>query len=178
MYTVDELKSMSTDEMIDTFSITINGDGIRFRNLGLKPEHVEVFRARKSEIIDRINAREEERADRQRRIDAIPGLDELKDAMWTVSSHRAKVARIMEEGTSIFPATPDVDLNAIRAKYPRAAAYIIAREWTLAANDKKAELGKIAQNKIIYSDSNEEAVAAIDEMKKAFSAYCEAHMWD
>ena len=66
-------------------------------------------------------------------------------------------------------------IDALKAKYPRAAAYLKAREWGCAAHYVKAKAGRDAEERII---NGEDHATVIAEMEKSWDAYCDGTAWD
>ena len=66
-------------------------------------------------------------------------------------------------------------IYALQAKYPRAAAYLKAREWGCAAHYVKAKAGRDAEERII---NGEDHATVIAEMEKSWDAYCDGKAWD
>lgn len=118
------------------------------------------------------------RAERDAKIQAIPGLAEIERA-------RADLAAWHEEWEASFDGEggggigvrpkPKYDLKAMYAQYPKAAAYLEAREYSRSENIAKAGAGEAAVKKIL---DGEDCNAAIAEMEAAWSKYCMDHAWD
>lgn len=141
------------------------------------------FKARKPEIVAELQARREaERAalqERQSKIDAIEGLVEIQEAQEKMNQwHRRFNASFSGPnacgGFGVGP-RPNVDIDALKAKYPRAAAYLKAREWGCAAHYVKAKAGRDAEERII---NGEDHATVIAEMEKSRDAYCDGKAWD
>ena len=127
-----------------------------------------------------IAAREEARrqaAARQARIDAIPGLKEIRALIEAQASWRNELTRQMdsEDGCTSMPGYPEGDVKALCAQYPRAAAYLRAEAWAEAENDVKSEAGAVAREKIINGEPYE---AALAEMEQTWQTHVRSHMWD
>lgn len=118
------------------------------------------------------------RAEREAKIQAIPGLAEIEHA-------RADLAAWHEEWEASFEGEggggigvrpkPKYDLKAMYDQYPKAVAYIKAREYSRSENIAKASAGEVAARKIL---SGEDYNAAIAEMEAAWAKYCMDHAWD
>lgn len=127
-----------------------------------------------------IAAREEARrqaAARQARIDAIPGLKEIRALIEAQASWRNELTRQMdsEDGCTSMPGYPEGDVEALYARYPRAAAYLRAEAWAEAENDARSQAGAVALEKILDGEPYEEALA---EMEQTWQAHVSSHMWD
>lgn len=108
----------------------------------------------------------------------IPGLDILQDAICAVNKYHNDFEKMMNDEFNDGvnpPKNPNTDLNALRAQYPVAAAYLKAESWSRARHDVKSNAGSRAMIKI---ESGENAEAAIVEMESEWSKNCEEHMFD
>lgn len=141
------------------------------------------FKARKPEIVKELQARREaERAaweGQQAKIDAIEGLAEIREAREKMNQwHRRFNSSFSGPnacgGFGVGP-RPNVDIDALKAKYPRAAAYLKAREWGCASHYVKSKAGRDAEERIINGDDH---VTVIAEMEKSWNAYCDGKAWD
>lgn len=115
---------------------------------------------------------------RQEKIDAIEGLREIHDAKEAWSRYHDAFNRMMEDQDNdgaCPPTRPTVSVEELNAKYPRAAAYIKAENYSCAANYAKSSAGRKALEKIINGEDYAQAIA---DMEAEWSAYCDAHIWD
>lgn len=106
---------------------------------------------------------------------AIPGVKELTDARKALANYRDAYNRAWERGDGRLPMRPSIDLNALGAQFPRAAALLKAEEWAAADNDVKASAGRAAADAIINGEDYAEAITA---MEKQWSDHCNEHMWN
>jgi hypothetical protein len=126
----------------------------------------------KTDIINYLLSKEaEERkaaAERMAKIEAIEGLKELENAIieWNNYSRSLRNNFDNEYKSSILPTAPKVTVDELKKKYPRAAAYLLADNWSLSNNYKKADAGRKALEKIINGDDYDKA---IEEMKAEFT---------
>ena len=120
-------------------------------------------------------AKEKAHAERQAKINAIEGLEELEYTIRAWEDYHEAFNRAMEEGDGFFPAMPSVKVEEVSNKYPRAAAYITARGWSRSANYAKASAGAKALEAIINGEDHEQAVKA---MNAEWTAYCNERIWD
>jgi len=146
--------------------------------------HLEEIKARKEEILSYFAAQhaavETARKDREAKINAIEGLNELQEAIEAEVEHHAAFTRMMEnEGQSgngaLLPSLPEVSSKDLKAQYPRAAAYLKAQNYSLASNYAKASAGKKALERIIKGEDYEKVLA---DMEAEWSAHCEGNMWN
>ena len=132
-----------------------------------------------SVLLARRDARIQAEAERQARIDAIPGLAEIRAAKEEIEEWDRKFAATFAGpnacgGLGMGP-RPAHDIPAMLAKYPRAAAYLKAEAWARGAHYAKVAAGKAALEKIIQG---EDFAAALAEMEAAWAAHCDEHAWD
>lgn len=124
------------------------------------------------------DAEEAAAKDRQEKINAIEGLQEIRDAKEAWYRYHDEFERMMDSeynDGACPPKEPTVNIEELKSKYPRAAAYIMAENYNCAANYAKSSAGKKALEKIINGEDYAQAIA---EMESEWSAYCEAHIWD
>ena len=115
---------------------------------------------------------------RQEKINAIDGLQEIYDARNAWSRYRKNFRRMMDDQDNDGarpPVQPTANIDALNTKYPRAAAYVKAEDYSYAANYAKSSAGRKALEKIINGEDYAQAIA---DMEAEWSAYCEAHIWD
>lgn len=143
------------------------------------PAYAAYVKAHKPEIMAFLLNREEMEKkaveERQAKIDAIEGLKEIEAAKEAVLNWRQKFNKAMEDGDGILPCKPDVDLEALYAKFPRAAAYRKAEAGSLASHYTKASVYKEALERIINGEDYEKALADADTEWKE---YLVEHIWD
>lgn len=141
-----------------------------------------LWRAEIEEIKAQLNAEKaaKEAADkaRQNKIEAIEGLKEIRAAINAQARYREELVQMMEDEDNDGirpPKRPDPDIAALKAKYPRAAAYIKAENYSCAEHYAKADAGRAALEKIINGGDFAQAIA---DMEHEWSAYCRDHIWD
>lgn len=109
---------------------------------------------------------------------SIDGLSELQGAINAWMQYGADLERMMgdEYNDGVRPPhKPTVSITALRAKYARAAAYIDAQTFADADHYAKAAAGRTAMQAIL---TGEDHTAAMATMQAAWTAYCDAHVWD
>lgn len=171
-------------ELISKFGLKLghkNGKpGIRITEK-VNQKQVDQIKALKDEIIGELQEREAaHRAaaeEREAKINAIEGLKELQKAISAEEDYHREFNRRMENEalSSFLPARPAVSSKDIRAKYPRAAAYIKAENWKWASNYAKSGAGEKALERIINGEDHEQVMA---DMESEWSAHCQERMWD
>lgn len=106
------------------------------------------------------------------KIDAIEGLNELRKAINDIDRYHRAFDRMMEDENNDGvrpPKRPTMNVEELKAKYPRAAAYLKAEKFATGAHYVKANAGSKALDKII---NGEDYTAAIAEMEAEWSEYC------
>lgn len=134
----------------------------------------------KSEILSMLTekAEEEKKAAeiRQRKIDSIPGLNEIRAAMEDLAEWEQEWESSFDDvGGLGVRKRPNYDFMAMYEKYPVAHAYLTAESYAFASNYAKAEAGHRALEAIINGADPEETVKA---MEAEWDAYCTNHIWD
>ena len=176
---------MTVNEMIKKYRLTLakrNGeDAIRVGKKVSKAT-IEEIRKAKPEIIAELKRREAEKKAayeaRQARINAIEGLKELQRAIAAEEAYREALNDMMEDEYNDGarpPKKPEISVKELKEKYPRAAAYLKAENWSLASNYIKAGAGQKAKERIISGEDYNQVIA---EMEKEWSDYCKERMWD
>lgn len=108
--------------------------------------------------------------ERKAKVAAIEGLAEIRAAIkaW-VNYHKAKTQ--FERGEIEFedvPAHNPGEVDELKKKYPRAAAYLEAERWIYSENPVKVRLASRAFEKILDGEDPE---AVIQEMSKGLDAF-------
>ena len=184
---------MTAQEMIKRYDISLHTvwddssnyfmptGKIYYRGVKTEAERAAIG-AKKEEILSILMPEWEEKKkahdERQAKIDAIEGLREICAAKAELDAWQAKFERSFYGpnacgGLGVGP-KPAHDIDAMKRAYPRAAAYLMAKDWSFSDHDVQASAGKAALEKII---NGEDYSAAIDEMEKKWSDFCDAH-WD
>lgn len=138
------------------------------------------IKARKAEILawfDQKAAAEKAAAEaRQRKINAIPGLAEIKAAIVDLAAWHAELNASFDDcGGLGVRSKPEYDMDALNALYPRAAAYIKAESWSTASNHAKAGAGQKALDRII---NGEPEATVIADMEREWDAHVTGQIWD
>ncbi len=137
-------------------------------------EHI---RANKATFVAEIKKVEAEKVEREANIKDIEGLQELKNAINAEERYRHEFDRRMEDEmlSSIAPDKPKVSVQELKAKYPRAAAYIKAESWKNSSNVRKYNAGKKALERIVAGEDYEQVLA---DMEAEWTEYTRTRMWD
>lgn len=180
--TTQELK-----DLITRYSLTLainpkTGCEVIYSNYGERIKRdgaVLLIRENKPEIIACIKAEkaQAEAADKARKeaIDGIEGLKEIQAAMADLENWQYEFERSFDDvgGLGVRP-KPTHDIKAMKAQYPRAAAYLRAEEYWTKTNYELSAIGKKAMEDVIFGDW-EKAMEAMDTELAEFSA---RHAWD
>ena len=155
---------------------TIKGKGLynELVNGMWKAEIAEI----KAGLIAKRDAERAAAAERKAKIDAIEGLNEIQTAIVDWERYDNEFQKMMDDEHNDGarpPKRPTSNVGELLEKYPRAAAYLTAKEFSHADHYVKVCAGETALEKII---NGEDYVAAIAAMKKEWHDYCDEHMWD
>jgi len=90
--------------------------------------------------------------------ESLPGLPELREAEDSYAAGAHSASLLLEHRPL---AGPPAQLAALRAKFPRAAAYVLAEQFAFSADDKVAEKGRQALALLAGNKSLEEALALL-----------------
>lgn len=178
---------MNTQELIRRYRIALKIDehGQPTGNLIVyraDKTALDAIKAAKPEIVSvLLEARETSlraEQERQKKIDAIPGLREIEAARADLVNWKLEFDASFDGenggGVGVRP-KPKHDMDAMYAQYPRAKAYLDAQEFAASENDAKSAAGRKALESIINGENHEQAIAA---MNSEWSAYCKKHIWD
>jgi hypothetical protein len=137
----------------------------------------EYIKANKDFFLAEIKKMESEKAQREAKIQAIEGLKELKAAIAQEQyEYEQRQKRWESESlSSIIPQKPIVSVAELKTRFPRAAAYVKAENWTLSNNSGKRQAGKKALERIINGEYHEQVLA---DMEAEWNAYTKQHIWD
>ena len=178
-------KEMTVAELVWEFRVERRGDKIGTFYPPSDPQRLAEFseqmKALKPEImqylIDQENGKARAAKERQERIDAIPGLAELKNAIGDLGKWTEEFERNLERGDSgvgLRP-RPQYDIDAMRTKYPRAAAFLEAEKMAYSPHYVKSAAGQKALDRIINGEDYAQALA---DAKAEWNAYLQEHIWD
>lgn len=93
----------------------------------------------------------------------VPGLAELRKTQQEWAAYYRKYRYAVDSGSSRVPAKPQIStVDEVSAKYPVAAAYIKAEEYSMASNDRKATAGRKAMERLERGDDFREVLAEMD----------------
>ena len=144
---------------------------------------VAAIKENRDEILKEILDAKEQRArayqERQAKIDAIPGLAEIKAELAKAADWDRRFNASFETedggGWGVEP-RPQYDFGAAYKKYPQALAYLVAETLSEAykRNFELAEIGQRALEKVINGQWEE----AMDDIKREMDEFTDRHAWD
>ena len=105
---------------------------------------------------------------------ACPGLAILRAAVDDSDRYHRQFNAMMEDGTNDgvrSPRQPAADIDALRAQYPRAAAYMRAESYSCASNHHKAAAGVAAMAVLAKGGEIAAADALLDNWLPASAAW-------
>lgn len=143
---------------------------------------VNMIRERKSEILDFFKKEREEQErrekEKQSRIDAIEGLKEIQSAIAEMEDWKRKFNKSFDGEYAVgglgVGKYPNHDIKGMLEKYPHAAAYLKAEEYSLKTNYELSRIGEKAMAEVIWGDYRK----AVEDMNADLKAFTEKHMWD
>jgi len=168
---------MNLLEIISNYNLTVvNGTGIKATTRPTNSD-VEIIKANKQEIIDIITATKIAREQRDMKINAISGLKKIQDATeeWDRYYYNREIRANDESTSSICIAHPESDIKNLKIEYPRAAAYLLAEDYSFSSDYEKSMIGKTTLEKIINGEDYNTVIA---EMESQWAEYCNGNMWN
>jgi hypothetical protein len=152
------------ENLIRAYNITDNSNGTFSARPSRKPTaaEIETLKAAKSEILAYFAEVKAEAAARAAKIAAIEGIKEIESVQAEWEEYHYKRNKAYDSECGRFPAMPKTKIEDVKAKYPRAAAYLMAQGYTYASNYAKAAAGRTALERIINGEDYETVIA---EMK-------------
>lgn len=139
---------------------------------------IDELKLKKAEIIAYLDGIEQTKkakaAARQAKIDAILGLREIEQKRDALNKYHYDFNRALENGDGLFPKRPDVDMPALLAKYPHAAAYLKAEKNAYSPNCEISAIGTKALEAVIDGDYK----IAIKKMEEEIKEFADRHAWD
>jgi len=170
------------EAIIRKYKITDKGNGMLSVAVRPSESEMDLLKRIKPEVLAYFaeeKARKQARREaRQAKINAIEGLQELRNALDDEARYARAFDRMMEnecnDGVNP-PKRPTVKSADLKEKYPRAAAYIKAENWSFSNNYAKSAAGEKAMKRIVDAEDYETVLA---DMETAWSAHYKERMWD
>ena len=179
----DDASKKKIDDMIQKYhlqAVMHNGQMCVFTRVSLNASEIREIKANKDKILAAIKAKKDAEAKRvatrQAKIDAIPGLKEIKAAREAHALWQARLTASIERGASgkgVGP-EPKYDFEAAYKKYPQAHAYLVAEHEANKHNYEMAAAGKKALEKVINGQWKE----AMKELEDSKAANRNELLWD
>lgn len=177
---------MTVNEMIKKYDIKLHGNdqlqvaipkGLSKAQVNaLKSDLVAAKPAILTELIARRDAEIKAREDAAAMLVAnVPGLEILRDARSKWEMYHEAFSRAIDRGDVRMPQRPVEDMDAIKAQYPAAVAYLKAESYEYASHYAKSAAGRKAKQAIADGDNHIEALV---QMEKEWSDHCNEHIWD
>ena len=175
---------MEVKELIKKYNLqAVEKDGkmMVHTRLRVPAKDVAAIKENRDEILKEImDAKEQEKRAyqaRQAKIDAIPGLAEIKAALAKAADWNRRFNASFETedggGWGVGP-RPQYDFEAAYKKYPQAHAYLIAEKEAYKSNFELAEIGRKALEKVINGKWQE----AMNDIKREKDEFVDRHAWD
>lgn len=166
-------------DLIKKYKIQIYGDKLRVYN---KPsdDDANFIRQNRDEFFTVIEEQKRieklEIEERRRKIEEIEGLTEIELAKDDLNKWYEEFEDSFSDcGGLGVRKKPSYNFDEMSEKYPRAAAYLKAKEYADSANFMKSSIGEKAVEAII---NNEDFQSVICQMEKEWSDYADEHMFD
>ena len=179
---------MTVEEMISRYNITpeTNDYGktytgrLKIWNIkALKEDDAEeLLRKNKSVIMEYFEKERARKIERDQRIESIEGLREILSAQEELAEWHRRFNESFEGegavgGIGVGP-KPEHDMDAMYERYPRAAAYIKAQQYTLKENLELSKIGNDALDEVIFGDYRK----AITDLENRLQEFTKKHIWD
>lgn len=147
-----------------------------------KDNMLDEIKARKAEILAYFAAEREARvnarAAREAKIKAIEGLSDIQAALADLAAWRREFSASFDGEGAIgglgVRKMPGYDIDGMMQRYPRAAAYIRAKEYADKENSELSRIGSRAMDGVIDGDWQ----SAMRQMEKDLDEYADRHLWD
>ena len=171
------------ERLIKKYRIQLMDDG-RLKINGMDPKKNKddygFIRENKPEFVSCIEEQKRKETEayeaRQAKIAAIEGLELLEQTATEWEQYYAEWNRLIEnDGIGKTPNKPEFELDELKKKYPRAAAYMKAESWQLASHYAKATAGTHGLERIIEGEDYEQVLC---DMEAEWDAHVKEHMWD
>jgi len=176
---------MTAQEMVAKFRIELVGENIRIMNEkeARKGNNLSLIRNAKPEIVAFLkeqqkaqwDALKNKAAERQKKIDSIEGLQEIRDA---IDDNYRWISELEQSFNDVgglgVRAKPQYDLEALYAKYPQAKAYLDAEELKLMSNYELSDIGEEAMEMVLNGEWEKAAIYMENERK----TFATRHIWD
>lgn len=169
------------EQMIDKYNIRLSTGKDKLvvnGKIGKSTKDKQYVKEHKEDIVDILIQREKEEEERRlehaRKVESIEGLVELQTAISDWNDYHNAMNRFIERDcTGEAPVKPSVTVEELTEKYPRAAAYVKADQWSYSTHYYKASCGDRAKAAILDGQNYKDV---IDNMKSAWNKYTEENV--
>lgn len=183
---------MTIEEIIDRYNIQIDVDYVDGEiiktgricvmdvQLMKKENAKDLIHTHRDEIFQflskQFDTEQKIKAERRKKIDGIEGLKILKDAIRDIENWHYEFEKSFDDvgGLGVRP-YPEHDITALKEKYPRAAAFLLAESWEYMPHYMRSTAGIKAKERIINGEDYNEV---IKDMKAEWDEYIKDHRWD
>ncbi len=171
---------MTIREFIQTCGVYITGtkgkESIKATNSGAVPMNVYIgfVRDQRDRVIAEAKAMATEGVE-TKPVEKIEGLEEIKRVSNEWANYNYEYNRRFEAEDYGALAKPEITVEELKTRYPRAAAYLKAQSWTRSNNVGKFSAGRKALERIIAGEDYEQVLA---DMEAEWTEYTRTRMWD
>jgi hypothetical protein len=176
------MKRSEIENLIYKYNIKDNGNETLTASFpkGRKPSasEIETLKAAKAETLAYFAGIKAEKENRERKIAAIEGIKEIENARSEWEEYHYRFNKMMDDEFNDGanpPRKPKSDINELRVKYPKAAAYLKAQGFMQSSNVDKYSAGKKALERIINGENYEIVIA---EMESEWSKAATEAAWN
>lgn len=170
---MNQTDSIDINRLLDRYAISlVPGDMVKLTADKKTAAMIcPIIKANKPAIVAELKRREAERKAIKARRDAAyselrEGIMAIRNAQNALRNDRDYFARCMEQGVSKFKASEPVDLDAIKAQFPAAAAYCKADDMSMKSNYIYAGAGKRAKERMLDGMDWKQALDLMEQETK------------
>ena len=160
------MTTQEIERMISKYNITDAGNGtlkaVPYGKKNFSEKEIAEIRAAKAEILAYFAEIKKAEADRNAMIAAIDGIKEIETARSEWEEYHYKFNKAMDRGDCRYPSKPTSNVEELKAKYPRATAYLKAQSYKNSSNVGKYSAGKKALERIIDGENFETVLADME----------------
>lgn len=169
------------DELIKKYSIRIVGGNLGAdKSIAKHPEDVKMLKENKQAIINHIKSKEEAKKQEylayKASVEAIEGLAEIETAMYSWAEWNKKFRKSFDGEYAVggmgieSPVYTEDAINSLKAKYPRATAFLKAESWSNASHYYKSRLGEDAKHRIAAGEDYKKVISEIETKWEEYRA--------
>lgn len=169
------------DELIKKYNIRIVGENLGAdKAIAKHPEDVKMIKDNKQAIIKHIKGKEEAKKQEylayKASVEAIEGLKEIETAMYSWAEWNKKFRKSFDGEYAVggmgieSPVYTEDVINSLKAKYPRATAFLKAESWSNASHYYKSRLGEDAKHRIAAGEDYKKVISEIETKWEEYRA--------